>query len=103
VNGAPWTSTSRYIPEKLYRCAASALSRRIFNCGCRFGQLHRPVNDGRCVKLADLLDNSDLSRIATPSKRDFQRIEKYRRAIELISRPSRLKVGLQRSRIHCDR
>jgi hypothetical protein len=41
---------------------------------------------GRCVKLADLHDNSDLSRIAAPSERDFQRIEKYRRAIDLISR-----------------
>jgi (p)ppGpp synthase/HD superfamily hydrolase len=41
---------------------------------------------GRCVKLADLHDNSDLSRIAAPSERDFQRIEKYQRAIDLISR-----------------
>jgi (p)ppGpp synthase/HD superfamily hydrolase len=41
---------------------------------------------GRCVKLADLIDNSDLSRIAAPSERDVQRIEKYRRAIDLIGR-----------------
>jgi (p)ppGpp synthase/HD superfamily hydrolase len=41
---------------------------------------------GRCVKLADLHDNCDLSRIAAPSVRDFQRIEKYRQAIDLISR-----------------
>jgi (p)ppGpp synthase/HD superfamily hydrolase len=41
---------------------------------------------GRGVKLADLIDNSDLSRIAAPSERDLQRIEKYRRAIDLISR-----------------
>jgi (p)ppGpp synthase/HD superfamily hydrolase len=41
---------------------------------------------GRRVKLADLHDNSDLSRIATPSERDFHRIEKYRRAIDLIGR-----------------
>jgi (p)ppGpp synthase/HD superfamily hydrolase len=41
---------------------------------------------GRRVKLADLDDNSDLSRIAMPSERDFRRIEKYRRAIDLISR-----------------
>jgi hypothetical protein len=39
---------------------------------------------GRNVKLADLHDNSDLSRIAAPTARDFQRIEKYRRAIVLI-------------------
>ncbi len=43
---------------------------------------------GRRVKLADLHDNSDLSRIAMPSERDFRRIEKYSRAIDLISRLS---------------
>jgi (p)ppGpp synthase/HD superfamily hydrolase len=36
---------------------------------------------GRQVKLADLHDNCDLSRIAAPSERDFERIDKYRRAI----------------------
>jgi (p)ppGpp synthase/HD superfamily hydrolase len=41
---------------------------------------------GRSVKLADLHDNCDLSRIAVPSERDFQRIEKYRLAIDLIGR-----------------
>jgi hypothetical protein len=41
---------------------------------------------GRRVKLADLHDNCDLSRIAGPSERDLQRIEKYRRAIDLIDR-----------------
>jgi hypothetical protein len=40
---------------------------------------------GRRVKLADLHDNCDISRIAVPSERDFQRIAKYRRAIDLIS------------------
>ena len=39
---------------------------------------------GRRVKLADLEDNSDLSRIANPSARDHKRIAKYRRAIETI-------------------
>jgi (p)ppGpp synthase/HD superfamily hydrolase len=39
---------------------------------------------GRQVKLADLDDNCDLSRIAAPSERDFERIDKYRRAIKLI-------------------
>ena len=40
---------------------------------------------GRAVKLADLRDNSDLSRIATPTARDMARIEKYRRAIAALS------------------
>lgn len=39
---------------------------------------------GRQVKLADLADNMDLSRIAEPTERDFARIEKYRRAVALI-------------------
>lgn len=36
---------------------------------------------GRVVKLADLEENSDLSRIPSPSWVDLERIEKYRRAI----------------------
>lgn len=39
---------------------------------------------GRRVKLADLEDNSDLSRIAEPTARDFERLEKYRRAIAFL-------------------
>ncbi|QXI18726.1 HD domain-containing protein [Pseudomonas hamedanensis] len=36
---------------------------------------------GRVVKLADLEENSDLSRIASPSWEDLERVEKYRRAM----------------------
>ncbi len=39
---------------------------------------------GRRVKLADLADNCDLSRISSPTEKDYQRIEKYRRAIQSI-------------------
>jgi len=39
---------------------------------------------GRRVKLADLEDNSDLSRITNPTAGDYERTEKYRRAIETI-------------------
>lgn len=39
---------------------------------------------GRRVKLADLEDNCDLSRISHPVEKDFARIEKYRRAIGMI-------------------
>lgn len=39
---------------------------------------------GRRVKLADLEDNSDLSRITSPTARDFERLEKYRRAIAAL-------------------
>ena len=36
------------------------------------------------VKLADLEDNCNLSRIAFPTEGDIQRIAKYRRAIEIL-------------------
>lgn len=39
---------------------------------------------GRRVKLADLENNSDLSRIENPTARDYDRLEKYRRAMETI-------------------
>jgi (p)ppGpp synthase/HD superfamily hydrolase len=40
---------------------------------------------GRAVKLADMKDNCDLSRISSPTERDFARIEKYKKAIDLIA------------------
>lgn len=39
---------------------------------------------GRRVKLADLHDNSDISRIPSPTKKDFARLEKYKRAIVVL-------------------
>jgi (p)ppGpp synthase/HD superfamily hydrolase len=39
---------------------------------------------GRQVKLADLEENSDLSRIANPTEKDHARMEKYRRAIQML-------------------
>lgn len=36
------------------------------------------------VKLADLADNSDISRINEPTEEDFKRLEKYKRAIQLL-------------------
>jgi (p)ppGpp synthase/HD superfamily hydrolase len=39
---------------------------------------------GRRVKLADLRDNCDLSRIANPKTKDFERVDKYRWAIRTI-------------------
>ncbi|MEN3005924.1 MAG: HD domain-containing protein [Dehalobacterium formicoaceticum] len=36
------------------------------------------------VKLADLSDNMDLSRISNPIQEDYQRVEKYRKAAERI-------------------
>ena len=42
---------------------------------------------GRQVKLADLQDNEDLSRIADPTEADIARVAKYRRAIGVILGP----------------
>ncbi len=39
---------------------------------------------GRRVKLADLRDNSDLSRIDHPTQKDYARLARYRAAIEAI-------------------
>ena len=36
------------------------------------------------VKVADLQDNMDLGRISHPQQEDFDRVEKYRRALELL-------------------
>jgi (p)ppGpp synthase/HD superfamily hydrolase len=40
---------------------------------------------GKRVKLADLRDNADLSRIASPTERDFERNAKYQRAIARLT------------------
>jgi (p)ppGpp synthase/HD superfamily hydrolase len=40
----------------------------------------------RQVKLADLRDNSDLSRIAQPTEKDRQRLERYQAAIQYLER-----------------
>jgi (p)ppGpp synthase/HD superfamily hydrolase len=40
---------------------------------------------GRRVKMADLQDNCDLSRLAAPTDKDLRRIAKYRRALELLA------------------
>ncbi|HRK34186.1 MAG TPA: HD domain-containing protein [Candidatus Hydrogenedentes bacterium] len=45
---------------------------------------------GRRVKLADLIDNSDLSRITAPSEKDHARIAKYRRAIKMLTECTQL-------------
>ena len=39
---------------------------------------------GRRVKMADLTDNSDLSRISTPTAKDHERIARYQKAIAYI-------------------
>lgn len=40
---------------------------------------------GRRVKIADMTDNVDLSRIPCPTEKDLARVEKYRRALALLT------------------
>ncbi len=37
------------------------------------------------VKIADLITNSDLSRLASPSEHDFARAEKYKKALQILN------------------
>jgi (p)ppGpp synthase/HD superfamily hydrolase len=38
----------------------------------------------RAVKVADLKDNMNLSRISNPTQKDHQRIERYQRALQVL-------------------
>lgn len=38
----------------------------------------------RCVKLADLRHNMDITRIPNPSPKDYKRVEKYKRAYNFL-------------------
>jgi len=38
----------------------------------------------RKVKIADLKHNMDLTRIANPADKDFKRVEKYKKALEIL-------------------
>lgn len=45
------------------------------------------TNETACrVKLADLYDNMNLSRIQTPTEEDYKRVDKYKRAVSRIQR-----------------
>ncbi len=47
---------------------------------------------GRKVKIADLEDNLDLSRIANPTQKDIERTAKYRAALDVL-RSGRCRAG----------
>jgi (p)ppGpp synthase/HD superfamily hydrolase len=49
----------------------------------------------RRVKIADLRDNLDLSRIANPTERDRKRVEKYERALAILETPADAAGGQQ--------
>lgn len=52
----------------------------------------------RQVKLADLTHNSDLSRLPTVTDADRRRVEKYRRAIEILEDEERCEAPAERGK-----
>ena len=46
---------------------------------------HNPT--AKAVKLADLKDNMDMSRIKNPTEMDFKRLEKYKKAKAILEKP----------------
>lgn len=65
--------------------AVEALTKRDSEDYDAFIRRVAPNPIARKVKLADLRDNSDLTRIAQPAEKDRQRIERYQRAIEYLA------------------
>ena len=64
--------------------AVEALTKRDGEAYEEFVRRVAPNRLARRVKLADLRDNCDLSRIAQPTEKDFARVEKYGRAIKYL-------------------
>ncbi len=46
--------------------------------------INNPIS--RKVKIADIKENMDISRIKDPTTKDFQRLEKYKKAIERLEK-----------------
>lgn len=64
--------------------ALDCLTRRDGESYAEFIARLQPNDLARAVKLADLEDNMDLSRIADPQPRDLERLHKYRHAWEQL-------------------
>ncbi len=73
----------RGCPEAVVE-AVDCLTRRDGETYDEFLRRLLPNPVARRVKLADLEDNLDLSRIAQPTERDFERMERYRAAVVLL-------------------
>ena len=39
---------------------------------------------GRVVKIADIKDNANIKRIDNPKKKDFERVERYKKALKIL-------------------
>jgi (p)ppGpp synthase/HD superfamily hydrolase len=85
---------TEYTVEDLRKAGYSQKILRSLNCltkrdGEEYDQFIKRVKRNplaRKVKVADIEDNLDLARIERPKKRDFMRIEKYRRALSELTK-----------------
>lgn len=87
-DGPDWTLDllrAECIPERVVE-AVEYLTKRPEEEGDYDAFIRRAAGNpiARRVKLADLEDNMNLSRIAAPDERDFVRLEKYRRAKAML-------------------
>jgi guanosine-3',5'-bis(diphosphate) 3'-pyrophosphohydrolase len=87
VEDTPWTlealEAEGFAPEVL--AAVDALTRRDGERYEAFVARAGADPVGRAVKLADLAENMDLTRLATPTARDVERMERYRRAVAQLN------------------
>lgn len=65
-------------------CALESVTKRTGETYEAFVQRAASDPIGRRVKLADLAENSDLSRLSNPTAKDHERVAKYHRAIDQI-------------------
>jgi guanosine-3',5'-bis(diphosphate) 3'-pyrophosphohydrolase len=86
VEDTPWTldqlRAQGFAEEVL--TAVDALTRRKDEDYMDFVRRAAADPIGRRVKRQDVLDNLDLSRIAAPTARDFEPLERYRQALAIL-------------------
>jgi (p)ppGpp synthase/HD superfamily hydrolase len=88
VEDCPKWSLSRLVEERFGPSVVSALDALTRRKGETYDAFIERLSAkplARRVKLADLADNSDLSRIASPTEVDLARLEKYRRATRVLA------------------
>jgi (p)ppGpp synthase/HD superfamily hydrolase len=87
VEDTPWTleglAAEGFAPEVL--AAVDALTRRAGESYDAFVARAGADPVGRAVKLADLAENMDLTRLEAPGARDLARLERYRRAVAQLT------------------
>lgn len=87
VEDTPWTlaalEAEGFAPEVI--AAVDALTRRAEESYETFVVRAGANPVARAVKLADLAENMDLTRLPAPTDHDRERLARYRRAVELLA------------------